>query len=439
MTALRSVNTSLRNSAHILLGRLLALTVGAADYYVDGNAAGGGDGSVGTPWNAIASISGLTTGDNLYFKRGSVVTGQLTVSWSGSASNLQSVIGAYGSGDRPIIDGSSGLYCVQMQDSTKNNIRVQDLHLRNATNSCLRIRSTNHWWTATNLLVEGSKTAHGITLDALHVRILNCIVRSNGTTGSDHGIYIDTTGVVEDVIVDGCTFAHNSGSGIKINSGNVARIPGVVIRNCLIQTNGNHGIDDYGSDGGMVYNNVIDGNGVDSDGNAIYMASNVGTFHSRSNTIANNTILHGRAGYAAIKASTGSTGHAVWNCIVLASSSAFYLEGVDADSFRASDFNDFNGGTSQWTLGGTNYATIANWRTGSGKDASSIVSDPILSGYVPQSGSPAISAGTDLSAYFTDDFTGSTRVAPWDIGAYEYVGTRATVGTVNVGTLHITP
>lgn len=48
-------------------------------------------------------------------------------------------------------------------------------------------------------------------------------------------------------------------------------------------------------------------------------------------------------------------------------------------------------------------------------------------------------AGTDLSAFFTDDFTGSTRVAPWDIGAYEYIGRTASVGTVNVGTLIIAP
>lgn len=47
--------------------------------------------------------------------------------------------------------------------------------------------------------------------------------------------------------------------------------------------------------------------------------------------------------------------------------------------------------------------------------------------------------GTDLSAFFTDDFTGATRVAPWDIGAYEYLGRSATAGTVNVGTLIITP
>jgi hypothetical protein len=65
--------------------------------------------------------------------------------------------------------------------------------------------------------------------------------------------------------------------------------------------------------------------------------------------------------------------------------------------------------------------------------------DPLLVNFVPQAGSPAIGSGTDLSAFFTDDFTSSTRVAPWDIGAYEYLGRRATAGTVNVGTLTITP
>lgn len=35
--------------------------------------------------------------------------------------------------------------------------------------------------------------------------------------------------------------------------------------------------------------------------------------------------------------------------------------------------------------------------------------------------SPAINAGTNLSGTFTDDYNGNTRIAPWDIGAYEYI------------------
>jgi hypothetical protein len=37
-----------------------------------------------------------------------------------------------------------------------------------------------------------------------------------------------------------------------------------------------------------------------------------------------------------------------------------------------------------------------------------------------QSGSPAIGNGADLSSLFTDDYSGASRSAPWDIGAFEY-------------------
>jgi hypothetical protein len=58
------------------------------------------------------------------------------------------------------------------------------------------------------------------------------------------------------------------------------------------------------------------------------------------------------------------------------------------------------------------------------------MSNNILSGTDPklnvdltlQSNSPAIGAGANLSVYFTTDFLGNTRIAPWDIGAYKYVG-----------------
>lgn len=49
-----------------------------------------------------------------------------------------------------------------------------------------------------------------------------------------------------------------------------------------------------------------------------------------------------------------------------------------------------------------------------------------------------INAGYDLSAVFTTDKDGTTRSAPWDIGAYEYVsGGGASVTTLNVGTLNL--
>lgn len=40
---------------------------------------------------------------------------------------------------------------------------------------------------------------------------------------------------------------------------------------------------------------------------------------------------------------------------------------------------------------------------------------------------PGVDAGTDLSAYFTTDAAGNTRTGTWDIGAFEYVSSGATV------------
>jgi hypothetical protein len=48
-----------------------------------------------------------------------------------------------------------------------------------------------------------------------------------------------------------------------------------------------------------------------------------------------------------------------------------------------------------------------------------------------QAGSPAIGAGVDLSATFTDDFAGATRTTPWDIGAYESGATGSPVLTLS--------
>lgn len=90
---------------------------------------------------------------------------------------------------------------------------------------------------------------------------------------------------------------------------------------------------------------------------------------------------------------------------------------------------------------GPSYAgyTFAGWQ-GLGFDSGSVTNVPSVIGYRPEAGDTiAIGKGIDLSAYFTTDFTGATRVAPWDIGAYEYLGRQATAGTVNVGTLNIAP
>ncbi|MDE1875106.1 MAG: hypothetical protein KGH68_03510, partial [Patescibacteria group bacterium] len=88
-----------------------------------------------------------------------------------------------------------------------------------------------------------------------------------------------------------------------------------------------------------------------------------------------------------------------------------------------SDYNIFYSTSSSMQMGSYSISSWSNWQA-LNYDAHSTTSDPLLdSNYKPQSGSPAISAGTNLSSYFTTDYAGTARpsTGPWDIGAYEYV------------------
>jgi hypothetical protein len=94
-----------------------------------------------------------------------------------------------------------------------------------------------------------------------------------------------------------------------------------------------------------------------------------------------------------------------------------------------SDRNSFSGlsasptGFSRSSGNSASFRTWAEWQA-YGYDANSqYETDPLLdSNGRPGTGSPALNAGADLSAFFTNDYEGTTRVAPWDMGAYEGAG-----------------
>ena len=114
----------------------------------------------------------------------------------------------------------------------------------------------------------------------------------------------------------------------------------------------------------------------------------------------------------------------------------YFINAADVGTW---DANLYGSNSYAGRIASTYYATAAAISAATAHEDNGVDADPDLDDYVPRAGSPAVGSGFDLSAFFTDDFTGSTRVAPWDIGAYEYLGRRATAGTVNVGTLTITP
>ncbi len=75
------------------------------------------------------------------------------------------------------------------------------------------------------------------------------------------------------------------------------------------------------------------------------------------------------------------------------------------------------------------FKTIAQWKA-FGFDSDLITTNPSLSAtYKLQTGSPAINAGANLSAYFTTDKNGTNRGTTWDIGAYEFLANNVFTGS----------
>jgi hypothetical protein len=87
---------------------ILCLFVKATNYYVSPSGSDANNGtSTSSAWKTIAKInsSKFFPGDSIFFKRGSVWREQLTIQSSGSASSPVT-FGAYGTGERPIINGA---------------------------------------------------------------------------------------------------------------------------------------------------------------------------------------------------------------------------------------------------------------------------------------------------------------------------------------------
>jgi parallel beta-helix repeat protein len=109
---IRQKNVPLKNALIILL--LFFNTIASAtDYYISSTGNDSNNGlSSSTPWKTIAkvnsSFSSLKPGDRILFNRGNTFYGTLVVTASGSAGN-PITIGAYGTGETPIITGFTAI------------------------------------------------------------------------------------------------------------------------------------------------------------------------------------------------------------------------------------------------------------------------------------------------------------------------------------------
>lgn len=199
-------------------------------YYVDSSGDDGHDGlTPATAWQTIAKVNGfaLNPGDHVLFKRGQTFAGQLAPVLDGTV-DKSIVYGAYGSGERPIIDGSasSALYF----DYTMGRCFLRYEHLDFA-----------------GCNISGGSTARAEGHD---IYMYDCIFRDclGGTYGFGfRASEVGSGAAIYNITVDSCVAYNNDATGFEVGSTLGTGGPhNCLIKNCIAYDNGTHASADHG-------------------------------------------------------------------------------------------------------------------------------------------------------------------------------------------------
>jgi hypothetical protein len=232
----------------------------ASTYYVDGN--NGDDSNSGNsssqPWKTLerCNANAFQPGDQLLFKAGSHFTGQLAPHGSGTNENgkiIPITIGKYGEGPLPRIDGE-GKFPDTLLLRNVEFWEISDLELTNL--------GTNRapWRTGVRIMTDGFGKMRHIHLRNLFVHDVNGDLRKEQ---EGCGIFFASRGGnqshFDDLLIENCRVVRTDRNGICQRNGSRARSLHVVIRGNALEDIGGDGIKLWGSNGGIIENNVVRG------------------------------------------------------------------------------------------------------------------------------------------------------------------------------------
>jgi hypothetical protein len=404
----------------IIIAMLMAGFSSAATYYIDyayGNNSNSGTSS-SSAWKTIAKVNSFTfkPGDKILFKRGSTWNETLTIKQNGSSS-YPITYGSYGSGNLPVISGSSsrshGIYM-----DGRYYIIIKEFNIKNTTHGSVRIKRSKYVTVTNNEMYITGRA--GVFIEESS----NCRVVKNKMTTPSTSYNVQTDGIYAQ------RNSNNTydGNNIVISNQHTSQhcdaiqffyeTSAVVKNNYVEQKNtktGNaHGIycsENYGTF--ILYNNI---------GYGMYTASSLMKFKN-SNTsgkvqMIGNTIYGGKGGlvqtndaYLIFKnniiVSTGT------NPVVYFEKTISSKSNVNYNLYKRSG----SGGYLVYYKG-TSYS-LSKWKS-AGYEGNSIEADPKFvsisnKNFALQSTSPAINKGVNLSSPFNVDKIGTSR--PYGAGA----------------------
>ena len=246
----------------IRIGMMVCLLIGVAagqvTYYVDAGAGDdGNDGrSSGSAWKSLEKVNQQTfgPGDRILFKRGSRYAGQLAPKGSGEEGRLI-VIGVYGEGDRPRIDGEgvdSALVLHNVEYWEVSGLEITNTGKTRGPRSGVRIR------------VDDFGTARHIRIRDLYIHDVNGtnVKADGGGSGiawSNGGERVKSR--FDGLVIENCRLVRTDRNGI-VGGGYGDRREwhpslNVVIRGNVIEDFGGDGIVPIGTDGCLIERNVL--------------------------------------------------------------------------------------------------------------------------------------------------------------------------------------
>ena len=156
------------------------------NWYVSNSGSNNNNGSQDFPWRTIAKVNAeiidnnLSIGDDIYFERGDSFTGELDIRIGGNSGDRM-IVGAYGTGNRPIIENPTGIdnnCCITVWFGTCDYLTIENLDLRNTTGTgdAISIGNVNHTdITISNVYAEGITGNSLIFLEKLDTFLIeNC-------------------------------------------------------------------------------------------------------------------------------------------------------------------------------------------------------------------------------------------------------------------------
>lgn len=392
----------------------------ATNYYID--ATSGNDSNNGlspsTAWKTIAKVnnSSFMPSDSVLFKRGEMWREQLRISSNGSSA-ARITYGAYGQGDEPIIDGGNSRECINA--ISRDNIVIQNLHLRKGNSFCINLWECDNWIIENNHVEYANVTnifCYGINIQIRQNEINNSVVQ--------HGIYFGN--LSKDGIVEYNYIHDNNVSGVQFNNDASTRQSGMKVRYNKLENNQWVSINDLATEGGQFYYNLI--YGITNYGRGIILGSDgVGT-NSRNTIIYNNTV-HGDF-VTDIEIESNSIGHKIYNNII--SNSNYYsnrsLLQIASGGSAELDYNCYYMPKFSRTFSYHNaqYNSLESWQSATNQDNHSIDQNPKFidiskNDFEIQKDSPCIDAGIDVKLtydFYHNEVPDGKSV---DIGAYEFI------------------